>query len=1286
MGRYFIGFVTVLLLLLPFIQADSQWIKATGPSEGRIGRAVIDPLDSKTVYVSGSRFYRSSDGGKTFEVFSGFAEEAPLMRIGAMAFSRDKDGPIIMLNSVGGLIVSEDRGKTWKVSKEKKEIRYASDLQAGPKGSKVFYCQSHTYNFIARSDDNGESWHRCKGLPEEVTSVEHFVADRFDEDTISFMYRKDGKTHFMLSRDGGKSFTDVDFPPDEDFVASVSTDPGDPELLYVCTQENGWGRGHKRRYFYSYDDGKTWELFFDPNSGDVLTKPIDAKLHKVFPDISRSPAPFRGGLMLNRNDVSWSEDQPGLMLASLRGRLFRSEDFGTTWEKTGKGIVAGVAYHIVLDPNDPQSAYCADYMSVWHTADRGKTWERMSLDDYWYLRHIRYSSNGKDVFVTSNGIWKGTSDGKSWEKKWSTNNLNRRPHGIFMKTTKNDDGEAVESMVVAVSKFLLESTDGGEQWKEAGKIDLEFHRGQGPWRFAQMRTDGKDVWYADSANGLVQSADYGKTWEELKDVPRERRFWSLGPDGSLWSIDRRYLYIFVGKETRIALPYDSSRVYPKTVMVDPQDAETAYVGMSDGSIVRITGRGTRVEKLKGGPNGFPISSLAVSPHDGSLWVGTDGNGVWILESQKKHPRRNTPPADIPAGKKETIPRTAIVRLDEVLPADEQALSTRVVAIILDGPKNVNLGDVVSALRRAGFAGGVDAAEVATLGEIEIARRDGRVVRLSDVAQIVERRTKGLPLAGGYGPLTRATPGGSEILLLVTGPYGSKLEFRVAPKPSDLDKAELASYMNWLKAGKVGFWWKGGRIAGRMPDHAWLPISGELTNAPQLVTGEHNGQKYVLVSDKLGQTMVPGKGNDAWGLAKVYATKDDFNQPAIGFELDARGAELFAALTKANINNALAMIVDGKVVSAPIIKTALGKTGMITGRFTEQDVNALVQALRAEAAAPGSWSPSTPKAGDERWDQEMIREAASWRPLLVRYSRADHAKNWPERRKALETIVSQHSNSQWVDDAQLALACGMAAFENDAAGAITLLDAIIAGYPDASTIVVGYRPDFGCEFDMMWVMCQGSLVSLNDDGTIRKARPYDRYGEIGESSKERLAYFHHLRDHPRKTTVVAKVLQAQILYHAGQEDKAVVILDGIIADARKTIATTAAADREAAQGQYGWHILCRLWRPEYLAWRMRAGLLAKTDPQKSTEFITEVARTVSPDGWHWRLNRLAGTWARQNKQEATALEQYGLAARGLQSAIKKDQDRTVDRLPPAEGSPTLTLLERRLAEVQRKIAQ
>ena len=51
--------------------------------------------------------------------------------------------------------------------------------------------------------------------------------------------------------------------------------------------------------------------------------------------------------------------------------------------------------------------------------------------------------------------------------------------------------------------------------------------------------------------------------------------------------------------------------------------------------------------------------------------------------------------------------------------------------------------------------------------------------------------------------------------------------------------------------------------------------------------------------------------------------------------DNRGAELFAALTKANLNKALAIVIDGKVVSAPTIQSTLGKKGIITGRFSER---------------------------------------------------------------------------------------------------------------------------------------------------------------------------------------------------------------------------------------------------------------------------------------------------------------------------------------------------------------
>ncbi len=173
----------------------------------------------------------------------------------------------------------------------------------------------------------------------------------------------------------------------------------------------------------------------------------------------------------------------------------------------------------------------------------------------------------------------------------------------------------------------------------------------------------------------------------------------------------------------------------------------------------------------------------------------------------------------------------------------------------------------------------------------------------------------------------------------------KLEFRVAPRASSLSKAELGSYRDWLKAGRVGLWWKGGRIRGRMPDHAWLPVSS--TNAPagSLVTGEYKGQKYVLVSDKPGETMLVGKGTSAWGLRRVYVVKDNNGRPAIGFSMDDRGTELLAAFTKANIGNALAIVIDGKVFSTPTVNTTIRGQGIITGDFSPKKAAELIKALK-----------------------------------------------------------------------------------------------------------------------------------------------------------------------------------------------------------------------------------------------------------------------------------------------------------------------------------------------------
>ncbi|MBO22022.1 MAG: protein translocase subunit SecD [Rhodospirillaceae bacterium] len=73
------------------------------------------------------------------------------------------------------------------------------------------------------------------------------------------------------------------------------------------------------------------------------------------------------------------------------------------------------------------------------------------------------------------------------------------------------------------------------------------------------------------------------------------------------------------------------------------------------------------------------------------------------------------------------------------------------------------------------------------------------------------------------------------------------------------------------------------------------------------------------------------------------------QPIVSFRFDTAGGRRFGELTAENVGRRLAIVLDRQVVSAPRIQTAIvGGSGIITGRFTVQEVNDLALVLRAGA--------------------------------------------------------------------------------------------------------------------------------------------------------------------------------------------------------------------------------------------------------------------------------------------------------------------------------------------------
>lgn len=124
--------------------------------------------------------------------------------------------------------------------------------------------------------------------------------------------------------------------------------------------------------------------------------------------------------------------------------------------------------------------------------------------------------------------------------------------------------------------------------------------------------------------------------------------------------------------------------------------------------------------------------------------------------------------------------------------------------------------------------------------------------------------------------------------------------------------------------------------GKLPEEAEIlfervteALDGSTYSIPYLVTKE-----AVLIGDLLQDARV---------------TIGDFNEPAVSVTFDSKGAREFDRVTAANVGKRMAIVLDGKVYSAPTINERIsGGRAVISGSFTTNEANDLAVVLRAGA--------------------------------------------------------------------------------------------------------------------------------------------------------------------------------------------------------------------------------------------------------------------------------------------------------------------------------------------------
>lgn len=142
--------------------------------------------------------------------------------------------------------------------------------------------------------------------------------------------------------------------------------------------------------------------------------------------------------------------------------------------------------------------------------------------------------------------------------------------------------------------------------------------------------------------------------------------------------------------------------------------------------------------------------------------------------------------------------------------------------------------------------------------------------------------------------------------------------------------------------------------------------------------------YAIKAERNSNGRAPLEGDVVVSATSGY---DQFGRPCVNMSMNTEGARSWAQLTKANINRAIAIVLDGYVYSAPNVKNEItGGNSEISGNFTVQDTQDLANVLHSgKIPAPARIVQEDivgPSLGQESINQGIISFIVAFILLMI----------------------------------------------------------------------------------------------------------------------------------------------------------------------------------------------------------------------------------------------------------------------------------------------------------------
>ncbi len=295
------------------------------------------------------------------------------------------------------------------------------------------------------------------------------------------------------SRNGGKTWKEVATPLlPERKARKFEMDPVNPSTAVPRVINNLWHiePGHPSEPDTLYLGADPHLLFRSPDLGGSW-EPVDS--------INQHPskkdwAPGFGGACLHTILVD-PRDPRRLYIGLSAVGTFRSEDAGTSWTPTNRGVLTPFlpeknpetgqcVHHVAIDTADPDTFYRQDHGGMYVSHDRMARWTRIGKplgDDFGFAVASPPSAPGRAYFVRLSGRARVTGEGHFQVQEWNDETRQWRKllspkafpghFGVQREGIATDALDPPGIYVGTTTGQLFFSPNAGKTW---GKLPFQF--------------------------------------------------------------------------------------------------------------------------------------------------------------------------------------------------------------------------------------------------------------------------------------------------------------------------------------------------------------------------------------------------------------------------------------------------------------------------------------------------------------------------------------------------------------------------------------------------------------------------------------------------------------------------------------------------------------------------------------------------------------------------------------------------------------------------------------------